>query len=165
MKAEYNDTEIEIEDGYFSDNSNKNAAKVIHSKNIVSFDLYFCTNDIGEESILKNGIYHLSAAFCDGKVNITHEFSDNSGRSNKISASTDTFIMEKIQKIADKHSIARYNGEHFEIKGLPNGYGGHLHVDYDSGEYISVSNNGELFMPLEAFADFESLFKEICTST
>ena len=50
-------------------------------------------------------------------------------------------VFEKLIAIVDEYEFARDNGRSHTTHGLPENFGGHVSVDYASGENIYISNN------------------------
>lgn len=77
---------------------------------------------------------------------------------------SETFVPDanffgQLQQIVSRHDMARENGQHYRVSGLPPDFGIDLEVRYSSGEVIRTSNNQSCFLSNEAMEELAALFQ------
>ena len=149
------------EDGVVRDNSDPDAAKVIESDFIISFQCEFSALDrMEEDTYLSGKAYRLEARLKDGAVKGNyHSYGGDDAEKEFLFAADHSFLY-KLQDVVAKYDLAQYNGTDLFVSGLPEMYGASLRIVYASGERISASDNQDCFLPLEAMEELESLFRQ-----
>ncbi|MBE6768573.1 MAG: hypothetical protein E7549_06640 [Ruminococcaceae bacterium] len=144
------------EDGCVRNNTNYNAPKTITSTLIISFDCRFSTMDVAEPGTLGNHIYQLQAKLENGAVKGTYQVLDTGEK--RLFRDSHVFL-NKVQNLVEKYDLAQYNGQSYEVAGLPGDYGVRLEVVYASGERIYTYNNQDNFLPDGAMNELVKLFE------
>lgn len=134
-----------------------NAPKVIRSTRITGFRCDFSTYDrmvedspiAGYRITLQVGSDSGSYSMCRGSE-VCREGSFTPGEA----------FLEKLQQLVAAYDMARYNGKHYRVSGLPPDYGMALEICYASGESIRSSNNQSCFLPLQAMEALVALFQQ-----
>lgn len=72
--------------------------------------------------------------------------------------------LDDLQKLADQHNIARYNGIDRQVNGLPPDLGARLWVVYASGERIDASDNSTSFLDYRLTPALYDFFEELARS-
>lgn len=147
------------EDGVVRDNSDPDAAKVIESDFIISFQCEFSALDrMEEDTYLSGKTYRLEARLKDGAVK-GHYYPCGTREEDILFAADHSFLY-KLQDVVAKYDLAQYNGMDISVSGLPEMYGASLQIVYATGERISASDNQDCFLPLAAMEELESLFRQ-----
>lgn len=151
--------------GVTVDKTNLAAPKVINSKQIVSLKTYFYHRDRFDEK--RNGKFRfLLADGADGDLTLSERLTY------RLQAAVPDTILEKVQKIIDKHKLVNLNGIEKYTTGKAEEYSPtYLMVEYESGEELffymdgdpDSSWTGEL---LELFQSYLAAagFKEVMSS-
>lgn len=134
-----------------------NAPKVINSEDITSFFCRLSTMDICmEDSPVAGEVYTFKAdaegAWCKRR--------NRPDESDGKCFLPDKSFFVSLRQIVSEYDLARYNGIHYSVSGLPPDYGADLKIEYASGEYISATNNQNSFLPLGAAEKLVTLFKQ-----
>lgn len=72
----------------------------------------------------------------------------------------DKDFMHRLQEIVDRYDMARNNGQHYSVSGLPPDYGIDLEVCYASGERIRIYDNQSCFLSNAAMEELTALFQQ-----
>ena len=147
------------EDGKFIKTVNVNAPKIIKPTQIVIFECEFSTPALLDlDADIGNCIYILEARLENEFVNGSFHHHSRDGKNVDDKFKAEQSFMERLQRIIEEHSLAKYNGLCVEVKGLPDMYGAKLRVDYASGERIYTSNNQDNFLSVNAMKAMLRLF-------
>ncbi|MGI6072444.1 MAG: hypothetical protein ACOX75_05470 [Lachnospiraceae bacterium] len=134
--------------GKHTDWSDKNAPKVIKSKDIILFDAYF---------VYENGLDHFVAKKTeDGRAELTMGFGDE----HKTTVGPEFLV--NLQEIIDKHGLVMHNGTFSVTAGLPYEPTSFL-CKYESGEFISFKENA--YPGAEWMKDVMELFEAEFTTS
>ncbi len=137
----------------------ENAPKAIESTQIVSFECSFSTLTLtGDDTSLAGRVYDLKATQNGGSytARTRSEIYDD-----LTFTPTPEFFVQ-LQKIVSQYDLARYNGQHYTVSGLPPDLGTEIYVEYASGEHICASDNQSCFLPLKAMEALVELFQTAC---
>lgn len=134
------------ETGGFINRTNKNAPKVIESKEIDSFKYTFYVNYHGDHPTGREILYRN----CDFTLVREEQGARfiGSGYSDWVDAPNFDFeflaplsALDELQEIVDKMAIAENNGIYEHTIGIPEDLGAELNIRYASGEGIAAYNN------------------------
>jgi len=145
--------------GVITDKTDPNAAKIISSTEILSFDCSFSTSNLPESESLHRGYYSFTAAVADGMVEGSYYCAANAqGSPERASFKADTSFMKELQSIVAEYDLAKYNGLSYSVSGLPSRLGVSLTITYASGEQISARNNQTNLLAMSEMTALEELF-------
>ncbi len=138
---------------YWSD-----APKVIESTEIVSFHCEISLIAACDVDELGHRVYNLDAELKDGEVRVKYDWYERGGDSDKAEYKADADFMARLQEIVSEYDFAGQNGYYHSVSGLPDMYGGSLHIVYASDECIDIYDNQSGILPYEAEKALVSLF-------
>ena len=138
---------------YWSD-----APKVIESGEIVSFHCEISLIAACDVDELGHRVYNLDAELKDGDVLVKYDWYERGGESDKAEYKADADFAVRLQEIVSEYDFASQNGYYHSVSGLPDMYGGSLHILYASNERIDIYDNQSGFLPYEAEKALVSLF-------
>ena len=95
----------------------------------------------------------------NGTVHCTYDWYDRI-TSDKVTFETDVSFLEILQQIISDYDLAKHNGFHHSVSGLPDMYGHILDITYASGETIYVSDNQSGFLASFVSAELITRFAE-----
>ncbi len=86
-------------------------------------------------------------------------------RTREMEVTSETFVpdegfFDRLQQIVSRHDMARNNGQHHKVSGLPPNFGMDLEVHYASGEQIRTSDNQDCFLSNQAMEELAALFQQ-----
>ena len=135
------------------------APKTIRCRRITAFSCAFSTMAYQDApEVPPAGIYRLEAVRTGKTVSGQFGFRRHDGSGNDRTFTTDTIFLDKLAKIVRKGGIARFNGIHTTVSGLPDLYGAELSIRYASGERISANDNQDCFLPPAVMTALAELF-------
>ncbi len=73
-------------------------------------------------------------------------------------------VFPSLVKLVNDLDLAAKNGFHSETHGLPENFGGSVHIEYESGETVSYSNNQSPVLSRDAAVNIARLFSEALAS-
>lgn len=138
----------------------ENAPKVIESTQIVSFECNFSALTLAEDdTCLAGSVYDLKATQNGGSytARTRSEIYDD------LTFTPTPEFFTQLQRIVSQYDLARYNGQHYTVSGLPPDLGAEIIVEYASGERIRASDNQSCFLPVEAMVALVTLFQNACS--
>ena len=151
-----------IEDGYEVTRSGEDAPKEIQSKDILSFELEFSTLNMTDAVCgIEPGEYKYKANLSGEAVIVEVESYPHSVQALRLSASLDKTFLSRVQEIADRFNVARFNGVYHEVAGLPDFCGAQICVRYASGEIIMAFDNQDMFLDFEMLSEYKKLFESV----
>lgn len=131
--------------------------KEIQSTEITYFHCRFSSLDrVLADTPIAGQIFTLTAT----KESCTCEIRD---RDNQITSQTfipDAGFFTRLQDVVSHYDMARENGRHYKVSGLPPNFGIALEVQYASGEQIRTSDNQNCFLSNEAMEELVALFQQ-----
>lgn len=146
----------EEEDGGVRQFTDTNAPTVIHSNQITYFHCKFSTRDIPlPDSPIAGYVITLHAAADGGSFCLRR----GSEADREEAIVPDAAFWEALQEIVSRYALARHNGQHYKVSGLPPDFGIDLEIRYASGESIRASNNQDCFLPQKAMEELVALFQ------
>ncbi len=136
--------------GGVTDNTDHDAPKEIRSKTIVDFAAgFFLYDRWGGRTGGRTCFFTVK------KEGDAFYLKESYGKKEKLLAPPD--LLQKVQEVVDRHELVRLNGVHRHTAGLPYEFSpAFLDAEYDSGEVLSFSMNGDPYA--EWAADLVDLF-------
>ena len=130
----------------------KDAPTEITSREIVRLDCVSSFRTVASPDPKYRYIAAFAAKVDDGALaGYVCEVGFEEERESKLGVVSDA-VFEKLIAIVDKYRFAADNGRNHSVNGLPENFGGHVSVDYASGEEIYFSDNQSPVMSGEAGA-------------
>lgn len=149
----YDDIDGGVVKRYWSD-----APKTIESTEIVNFHCEISLIAACDVDELGHRVYNLNAELKDGKVLVKYDWYERGGDRDNAEYQADADFMARLHKIVSEYDFAQQNGYYHSVSGLPDMYGGSLHIVYASGERIDIYDNQSGFLPYEAEKALVNLF-------
>lgn len=161
ISSQNRDQDVEIEGGRRS-YTNPDAPKVIESKEIISFEYGFDSEDLVYlDNVFPYDYCYFSLENQDDgvlyKATLSRDFQGLTEVELVVSHST----LEDLQNLLEEEDVARYNGIDEFVNGLPNNFGGDLLVKYASGEYISASDNSQQLLGSQTNQAIYGFFRKL----
>ncbi|MBR5519114.1 MAG: hypothetical protein IKU55_00195 [Clostridia bacterium] len=146
-------------DGGRREVTDTHAPKVIRSREVTSFFCLFSTvTYVDAPEIPPAGVYHLEANIRGDGVSGRLRFRPRNASGTDTAFSADRGFLDVLAGVIERYGLARFNGTHVTVSGLPDMYGAELHVCYASGESISASDNQDCFLPPAALSELVRAF-------
>lgn len=148
--------DTDVVDGGVRHYVDENLPKKIQSAQITSFSCKFSSMDRSmQDTPIAGQVFTLiaTADSCTCKIR-------NRGRQIVSETFTpDQDFMRRLQEIVERYDMARNNGQHYRVSGLPPDYGIKLEVCYASGECIRIYDNQSCFLSNLAMEELAALFQ------
>ena len=130
--------------GGSSNRTDANAPKVIKSTDLTYFSAD--CNFITMANAHKYTYIYAYAAKADAGTIVAFRYNKDSGGSQALQTESMVTlvsgdILSELHQTVTKYDLVRNNGQSNYVNGLPQSFGGSVHAEYSSGEYISFSDN------------------------
>lgn len=90
----------------------------------------------------------------------TNQWQSENGENYSAVALTDGEVLGELQAIVRKYDFAKNNGRSYYVNGLPQNFGGSVHISYASGETIDFSNNQSPIISADAASEAVDILKD-----
>ncbi len=135
------------------------APKTIRCRRITAFSCAFSTMAyLDAPEVPPAGVYRLEATRTGQTVRVRFGFRRHDGSGSEQIFTADTAFLDELAKIVREGGLARFNGIHTTVSGLPDLYGAELSVRYASGESISAGDNQDCFLPPTTMTALAEIF-------
>lgn len=145
-------------DGGVRHSCDTDAPKEIRCRSLIAFSCRFSAVSLGDEEVLRGGIYTFTAERREDGVYTSAEVRRRVGGGLRTEAVRPFGVFREIDTLMRKYDVAAHNGRFYSVSGLPGFYGASLRATYASGERIDCSNNQDPFLPAAFVRELCDLF-------